>query len=196
MSTLATRPAPLGDAEHATATPRQKGPTPGKTLLVTLVLRRNHGAAAAAHAADIAAPLQAEPKPLNSYALAARQNAVQTAITTVTNFVTSHGMTVVEADAARRKVVVTGTVAQMSAAFAVDHSLPRSRPSHPGHSAYAPDSSARAHHGGDGFSVTVPAELTGVVQGFLMDFEWVRRVRAQLRSQRRSAGPAAELDAV
>jgi len=195
MTTLAYRATPVGNDPHLPTTPQQKGLEPGKPLLVTLVLRRNHEGDATTRAKGAPALPPGQSKPLDSYALAARQNAIQTTMTTVTNFVVSRGMTVVEADAARRAVVVSGTVAQMSAAFAVDHSLPQSQPSQPGHRADGPRSNATTYRGGDGFSVDVPAELAGVVQGFLMDFEWVRRVRAQLRSQRRSARGAAELHA-
>ena len=51
--------------------------------------------------------------------LAARHGATQSDLNTVTAFAKSHGLTVVEAHAGRRSVVVTGTVAQMNSAFGV-----------------------------------------------------------------------------
>jgi len=196
MTTPAHHSAVMGDDAQAATTPKPSGDGPGKRLLVTLVLRRSAEGTATAHQAPVPAMSPEQQGLVHSRASALHRSAIESAISAVTSYVGARGMTVVEADAGRRTVIVAGSVAQMSAAFARDHSLLRLRPTQRGHQTLVPGSSTRTHRGGTGLSVDVPDGLAGAVQGLLMDFEWIRRVRAHVYSQRRAARSSAELQAV
>ena len=81
------------------------------------------------------------------------------------DFVESRGLTVVETSAARRTLLVSGTVAQMSAAFAVDFNLydaPLRARDRAGRGKAA--NGRQTYRGRDGF-IYLPNELEGIVVG-------------------------------
>jgi len=92
------------------------------------------------------------PGALSRAAFTERYGADAADLQKVEDFARAHGLTVVDSSAGRRTVVVRGTVAQLSAAFGV--TLKRCQ---------AGDVSYRGREG----SVSVPADLAGVVQAVL-----------------------------
>jgi kumamolisin len=92
------------------------------------------------------------PGALSRQAFADRYGADPADLQKVEAFARAHGLTVVESSAPRRSVVLRGTVAQMNAAFGV--ALKRYQ------------SGTTSYRGHDG-SISVPAELSGVVQAVL-----------------------------
>jgi kumamolisin len=92
------------------------------------------------------------PAALSRQAFADRYGADPADVQKVEAFARAHGLTVVESSAPRRSVVLRGTVAQMNAAFGV--ALKRYQ------------SGTTSYRGHDG-SISVPAELSGVVQAVL-----------------------------
>jgi kumamolisin len=92
------------------------------------------------------------PAALTRQAFADRYGANPADVQKVEAFARAHGLTVVESSAPRRSVVLRGTVAQMNAAFGV--ALKRYQ------------SGTTSYRGHDG-SISVPAELSGVVQAVL-----------------------------
>jgi len=92
--------------------------------------------------------------------------AAQADLDAVTSFVTSHGLTVLNTHAGRRTVSISGTVAQMNAAFGIQlnrYESPRPRQRRRA-AAGAEDKafSTHVHHGYDG-PVNIPSELQGIV---------------------------------
>ena len=97
---------------------------------------------------------------MSSEEFASRYGAAQEDIDAVTAFATSHGLTVVETHAARRTVVVRGTVEQMNRAFGVDlgkykHTITRHRDG---------ESREETYRGREGM-IHVPASLGSIVVG-------------------------------
>ena len=85
----------------------------------------------------------------------------------VKKFVKEHGMSVVEAHAARRTIIVKGTVAQINAAFAIelkryDSPLPRTKWPRPSERPAAP---GRQNHRSYEGSLHLPVNLTGIIVG-------------------------------
>jgi kumamolisin len=114
---------------------------------VTIVLRprRDEGFASAYLSADLAQRTYLTREELASY-----RSALPDDILAVERFALRAGLTVKEADAARRSVVVSGTLARLKAAFRVD--LRRFR---------GPTGEFRGRVG----TIAVPAELGGVIVG-------------------------------
>src|SRR6476469_77007 len=99
-------------------------PHPDERLEVTVRVRSRAGQQLAAHVQSLAAPpagdaADAQPH-LSREEFAERFGADPADISRVTDFADQAGLTVVDASAARRSVVVSGTVGQFSAAFDVE----------------------------------------------------------------------------
>jgi hypothetical protein len=133
---------------------------PTETVSVTIVLRRRpDGPPVPDHAYFATTPLNRRRR-LSQAEFAANYGAAPDDLAQVTDFARSHNLTVVTTHAARRTVVVSGTVAQVSDAFAVafgsyEHVLPGRRG--------APGPTER-YRGRDGF-VHVPQALADIVVG-------------------------------
>jgi kumamolisin len=131
-----------------------------ETLRATIVLRRRpDGPPVPGPAYYLRTPPSERPR-LSESGFAARYGADPGDIERVAAFARSHGLTVDEINAARRTVVVAGTVAQFNRAFNVtlrtyEHEVQRSARS---------ERRAEAYRGYDGF-IHVPADLVGVVIG-------------------------------
>jgi len=128
-------------------------PAPDERFEVTVRIRPRPATARAAVASD---PLGATVPRARHYQsreeFAAQQGADPADLAKVEAFARTHGLAVVEASAARRSVVLSGTVAAFSAAFGVT----LSRYEYPGGS----------YRGRTG-SVHVPAEVAGVIEAVL-----------------------------
>jgi kumamolisin len=131
-----------------------------ETLRTTIVLRRRpDGPPVPGPAYYLRTPPSERPR-LSESGFAARYGADPGDIERVAAFARSHGLTVDEINAARRTVVVEGTVAQFNRAFnvtlrAYEHEVQRSARS---------ERRTEAYRGYDGF-IHVPADLVGVVIG-------------------------------
>jgi kumamolisin len=108
-----------GSERRPSKTARLIGPAdPNEVLDVTIVLRRRpDGPNLPDHDDFLATPPAQRPR-MSEEEFAAKYGASQEDIDKVVAVAQSHGLTVVETSAAQRMVVVQGTVAQMSAAFA------------------------------------------------------------------------------
>jgi kumamolisin len=123
---------------------------PDEILAVTLMVRRRPDGPALPDVEQWQRTSQERRKPLSHDEFVARYGAAQADLDRVVDFARSHGMTVKEADAARRTVIAAGTVAQMNRAFAVD--LGRY------------ESTEQSYRGRDGY-VHVPEHLAAVIEG-------------------------------
>ena len=92
---------------------------PAETLEVSIILRRRNAAALAARVRELSRGGLAEP-PLSHAAFQRAFSAEPADLTAVRSFAAEHGLAVVEEDAARRTMVLSGTVAQCNAAFGVE----------------------------------------------------------------------------
>jgi kumamolisin len=92
---------------------------------------------------------------------AAKYGASQADLDAVTSFVTGHGLTVVDANAARRTVIASGTVAAMEKAFGVTLNRYEIEHTPGGRLAKPVTESYRGHEG----AVSVPRALSEVVAG-------------------------------
>ncbi len=93
---------------------------PGETLVISIYLRRRPGAPSLPGQDDFAATPPGQRKPLSRDELEASQGASPDDLKLVTDFAAGAGLKVVQTDAARRLVQVSGTVAQFSKAFSVE----------------------------------------------------------------------------
>lgn len=121
---------------------------PNERLEVTLVLRRQNAADFEKRLQDIAKG-QKPVKPLSRDKYATQFGASKDDLNAVRKFAQQHSLAVVHEDAARRTVVLSGTVAQFNAAFGVD----LQQFEHPGGS----------YRGRTG-PVHVPAELSDIIE--------------------------------
>ena len=146
-----------GSAREPLAGARMLGPTrPDERMEVTLVVRAKPAPAPAATARTAAAhAVQADAKPakrdyLTREQYAAAHGAAPEDLAKVAAFAATHDLQVVSSDAARRSVVLAGTSAAMSAAFAVTlHDYEH----------------AGGTYRGRVDSVSVPSDLADVVEG-------------------------------
>jgi len=92
---------------------------PAETLEVSILLRRRNAAALAARVRELSRGGLAEP-PLSHAAFQRAFSAEPADLAAVRSFAAEHGLAVVEEDAARRTVILSGTVAQCNAAFGVE----------------------------------------------------------------------------
>jgi hypothetical protein len=131
---------------------------PGETLDVTVSLRRRPDGPPPPDPGQLAAAAHKEPLPHDEFV--ALYGASQDDIDKVVAFASANGLAVVEVHPARRQVVLRGTVAQMSAAFAVqlqryEHELPIGRRG---------DARVENYRGREG-QIHVPAELAPIIVG-------------------------------
>jgi kumamolisin len=162
MSTLNTpkdyRPLE-GSERRPSATAKKIGPAdPNEVLDVTIVIRRRPDGPNLPDHNYFLSP--ARRQRMSEEEFAAKYGASQEDIDKVVAFARSHGLTVVETSAARRMVVVRGTVAQMSAAFAVE----LARYEHEVQVGRQRRRQTETYRGRDGV-VSVPSSLDGIVVG-------------------------------
>jgi kumamolisin len=143
--------------------PRAKllGPAKGtETITVTIVLRRRpDGPPVPDYSYYLVTP-PLERRRSSTAEFARKYGADEADIDKVADFARTHGLAVVETHAARRTVVVSGTVAQFNEAFGVElkyyeHEVVRGRERRP---------RIETYHGHDGF-VHIPEDLVEVVIG-------------------------------
>jgi kumamolisin len=131
-----------------------------ETLSVTIILRRRPDSAPVPEPAHYLHTSPSERRRLSEPDFSARYGAEPAEIEKVADFARGHGLTVDETHAARRIVVVSGTVAQFNQAFNVslqnyEHEVERSRRS---------GRKTERYRSYDGF-IHVPADLTEVIVG-------------------------------
>jgi kumamolisin len=149
-------------------------PTGGENLVTaTMIVRRRPGGPKLKEVKDFAAKPGAPRKHLSHADFAASHGADPKELAEVAAFAKSHGLEVVQSNQERRSVVVRGTAAAVSKAFAVelqDYDSPRGR--------------YRSHTG----TANVPASIAGMVESVLgLDN---RRVPAQHFSTARRQNPS------
>jgi kumamolisin len=139
-------------------------PDPSTPIQVTILLRRR-AVSGSAEAGRLERILEGESPPLSREEAAASLGADPADLDRVTRFAESHGLTVLESSQARRSVRVSGTVAQMEAAF--------------GTKLHTHATEGREYLSYDGV-LSIPADLDGVVVGVLgFDQRPVARPRFQ-----------------
>ena len=133
-----------------------------KVIGVTLILRPRPGSPPLP---GLDAP-PGRPRVLSADEYAQTYGAAEADLDAVTAFAADHGLTVTERHAGRRSVTVTGTAAQLNAAFGVALNYYQApRPPAVAHRQVSSEEPAAVytHHGYDG-AVHVPAGLAGIVQ--------------------------------
>lgn len=134
---------------------------PKETLSITIVLRRRPDGPPVPEPSFFAATPPSQRRRMPADEFAAKYGAAPSDIDRVSEFAKAHGLTVVETHPARRTVVVSGTVAQLNATFAVR--LGRYKVEHPrGRRSQRPET--ETYRGRDGF-IHVPNELADAVVG-------------------------------
>jgi Pro-kumamolisin, activation domain/Subtilase family len=133
---------------------------PAETLTVTIVLRRRLGGPPVPDPSYFTKTPFGQRQRMPENEFTAKYGASPTDIARVTEFAQGQGLTVVETNAARRSVVVSGTVSQMSQAFAVtlgryQHTVVRRRHEGP---------RTETYRGRDGF-IHVPTGLAEIIVG-------------------------------
>jgi kumamolisin len=131
-----------------------------ESFSVTIVLRRRPDGPPLPDHSHFATTPPSQRQRLPADEFAARYGAAQEDIDRVTAFAREHGLTVVEANAARRAVVVSGTTRQMNQAFAVT----LGRYQHEITPARNQQHRSETYRGRDGF-VHIPTELAGIILG-------------------------------
>jgi kumamolisin len=121
-------------------------PDPSAHVTATILVRRR------SHTERLDAILRGEAPPLSREEAAVTLGADAVDIQAVTSFAESHGLTVLEASTAKRTVRVSGTIAQMEAAFGITLHSCEIR----GHSYFCYDG-----------VLSIPASLDGIVEGVL-----------------------------
>jgi hypothetical protein len=150
-----------GSERTPSPTAKLLGPAdPHDVLSVTIVLRRRpDGPAIPSYESFLSTPPAQRPR-MSADEFAAKYGASQDDIDKVTKFARDNNLTVLETNSARRTVGVSGTVAQMSKAFAIQlgrykHEVVVSRRGNPQNEVY---------RGRDGF-VHVPKNLVKIIVG-------------------------------
>jgi hypothetical protein len=150
-----------GSERRPTKSARRLGPAdPAEVLRVTIVVRRRlDGEPLPDHDYFLRVPPAERPR-MSDEEFAAAYGASPADLNAVTTFVTSHGLAVLDTNAASRTVEVQGTVAQMNAAFGVDlgryrHQVPVGR---------GRETQTETYRGRDG-SIYIPAALAQVIVG-------------------------------
>ena len=130
---------------------RRVGPAdPKEMLTVSVRIRRRPGAPALPDPAKIAARPRGKKNYLSRQDFAARYGASKADMDKIAKFARAHGLEVVESSAARRTVVLKGTVEEMSKAFAVDLGVYES-----------PKEKYRGREG----AIHVPSDIADIVEG-------------------------------
>ncbi len=165
----------VGSERRPPRTGKRTGPAdPDESGTISIYVRRRPDAPKMPEIADWAKRPGSRPKHISRAELAATYGALPADLEKVAAFLRSHGFTVLESHVGRRVVTASGTVAQMSRAFAVD--LGRY------------ESPAETFRGREGF-VHIPAELAGIVQTVVgLD---TRSVSARRHSRGRPSGGGA-----
>jgi len=132
----------------------------GETMSVTIFLRRRPDGQPLPDFSYYETTPPTARRRLSDEEFAARHGASDDDVEKVAEFARSHGLTVVDSNAARRSVIVRGTVAQMSEAFHVQ--LRRYRHSVKARSYEAPQT--EEFRGREG-AVYVPDALHGIIEG-------------------------------
>jgi kumamolisin len=127
-------------------------PDPSARMEASILVRRRPHAERLGAAKNIAAILRGEAPALSREEAAAALGADPADLQLVTSFAESHGLTVLEASAARRTIRVSGTVAQMEAAF--------------GTTLQSCEVGGRSYTCYDGV-LSIPAALDGIIVGVL-----------------------------
>ncbi len=125
---------------------------PTERLEVTVLVRRRASAELRTQAAALAFTGPSAAQPLSREQFAQQYGADLADLAAVRAFASGHGLVVVQEHASRRTVILSGTVAQFSAAFAVQLQLYQ-----------YPDGSYRGRTG----AIQLPAELDGIVEAVL-----------------------------
>jgi subtilase family serine protease len=129
---------------------------PGESFSVTIVLRRRpDGPPIPAGDGELRAAWKPQPR-MSQDEFAAKYGAAPEDVEMVTQFVKAHGLTVAETHLARRTVVASGTVAQMSKAFAVELGI---------YEYPAPQTHGEATYRGRDGLIAVPKELAAIILG-------------------------------
>jgi hypothetical protein len=145
-----------------------KGPLdPDTPISVTLVLRHKPGSAALPDAQHWQNTPIGRRQFLTPQQFADTYGASQDDLSAVTSFVTSQGMTVLSSHPGRRTVSISGTAAQMNAAFGIQLNLYESPlPKHRSRTGIIPTEKSprttHTHHGYDG-PISIPTALAGIV---------------------------------
>jgi kumamolisin len=149
-----------GSERRPSTTATLLGPAnPDETITVTIVLRRRPDGPPLPGFSDIAESAAGSGR-LSADDFAEKYGASPSDIQAVSDFVRSHGLTVEETNPARRTVVVSGAVSQMSNAFALDlHMYEHNVIVRPGESAHP-----ETYRGRNGF-IHVPESLSSVIVG-------------------------------
>jgi kumamolisin len=143
---------------------------------ITIQVRRRTGSNLDATVNKIASQALADRKYLTRAELASQAGADPTDIAKIDSFAHDHGLTVVEADVARRTVKLSGRIADFSAAFGVK--LQRYK------------AGAITYRGRTG-SLTIPAELEGIIERVLgLDDRPVVETHYRLLSEAQGSPPA------
>src|ERR1017187_1455963 len=109
-----------GSERHPSPKAKLVGPAdPNEKLPVTIVLRRRPDGPPMPNFDSYASIPPRHRRPLPETEFAAKYGAAPSDIESVSKFASAAGLTVVETSAARRSVIVSGTVAQMEKAFGV-----------------------------------------------------------------------------
>jgi hypothetical protein len=144
---------------------------PGETGIISVYVRRRPDAPKMPEISDWAKNPRSRPRHISREELAATYGALPADLEKVAAFLRSHGFTIRESNIGRRVVTASGTVAQMSKAFAVDLGK------------Y--ESPTETFRGREGF-VHLPAELAGIVTNvFGLD---TRSVSARKHVRNRPSG--------
>jgi|FEC22Drversion2_1045045.scaffolds.fasta_scaffold00388_33 Pro-kumamolisin, activation domain len=164
---MATKPVPKGyvslsgSERHPSPGAERLGPAdPAEVFSVTMSLRRRPDGAALPSHEDFLATPPAQRQRMPNEEFARLYGASPQDIDKVRDFATSHGLAVLDSNAARRTVVVRGTTAQMNEAFAVD----LGRYQHMIKQRSRSEAVRETYRGRDGV-VHIPAALHGIVLG-------------------------------
>jgi kumamolisin len=140
-----------GSERHVIPGARRVAPSdPSERFEVTVLIRRQAGDQLAARVSDLC---NAKSTPhLSREEFAQRHAAAETDLDAVRRFAASHKLTVVQEHAARRTLILAGTVAQFGRAFGVE--------------LHEYEHDGGSYRGRTGF-ISVPAELENIVEGVL-----------------------------
>jgi subtilase family serine protease len=150
-----------GSERHPAPGAKLLGPADdNETFTVTIVLRRRPDGPPAPDHAHFLATGPVRRGRMSADEFAAKYGAHPDELAKVADFAKSQGLTVVETNAARRTVVVSGTVAQMSKAFAVE----LGRYEHSVAPGGGEEPQTEAYRGREGF-IHVPRDLADITVG-------------------------------
>jgi kumamolisin len=165
---------PLAGSERKLPTgAREVGaPDPNERILISVLLRPRSPLEKLASGKAMGSSLPRERQYLTREQFAARYGADPADVAKVEAFAHQHDLTVVEASLARRTVVLSGTIAALSAAFGVKLATYEH-----------PEGTFRGRTG----PVMIPSELAGVVQG-VFGFDNRRQARPHFRQAQTRRG--------